>query len=299
MKTNWNSEYEWVSCTIWGFSGVSIETEMCRCWWATVRRESKKQADVERHRMSANSVLQRLLFGILSPVLTVSSATHTHPLSYPSFLSSIPSFIYLFICLSFSPVMLSFTRLPSHPPPLFSSSSSSLLCQSLSLPPSITPFSAVMPLFLRPSLLLFIHHRSLPPSRHSSLPPADYAWCDEDWLRNSQREETAGRGWNEERAVTSGEAWGRTGQRNERNQKRKWVKKTTWAIERLRERTADMHCDTLAFIENNAAPITMQIIICKAHGEKLPEAWVLFQTCDLTEVGVWYVSFLQLCLRLV
>lgn len=33
-----------------------------------------------------------------------------------------------------------------------------------------------------------------------------------------------------------------------------------------------MHCDTLAFIENNAAPITRQIIICKAHGEKLPEA---------------------------
>ena len=162
--------------------------------------------------------------------------------------------------------MLSFTRLPSHPPPLFSSSSSSLLCQSLSLPRSVSPFSVVMPLFLCPSNLLFIHHRSLPPSLppscHCSLPPADDAWCDGDWLRNSQREETAGRGWNEKRVVTSGEAWGRTGQRNERNQRRKWVKKT-WAIERQRERTANMHCDTLAFIEYNTAPITMQIIICK------------------------------------
>lgn len=122
--------------------------------------------------MSANSVLQRLLFGILSPVLTVSSATHTHTLSHLSFLPSIPSFIYLFICLSFSPVMLSFTRLPSHPPPLFSSSSSSLLCQSFSLPRSVSPFSVVMPLFLCPSNLLFIHHRSLPPSLPPSLTPA-------------------------------------------------------------------------------------------------------------------------------
>lgn len=144
--------------------------------------------------MSANSVLQRLLFGILSPALTVSSATHTHipcqtcPFFHQYLLSSTYSSVSLLVPLCSPSPVSHLTLLPCFP-----SFSSSLLCQSLSLPPSITPFSVVMPLFLRPSLLLFIHHRSLPPSRHSSLPPADDAWCDEDWQRNSQREETAGR----------------------------------------------------------------------------------------------------------
>lgn len=68
-----------------------------------------------------------------------------------------------------------------------------------------------MPLFLCPSPLLFIQPHSLhpfiPPSHPLSLPPADDTWCDGDWLRESQREETAGMGL--KRRVLRGE--GRSG----------------------------------------------------------------------------------------
>lgn len=94
--------------------------------------------------------------------------TRTPPLSHLSFPPWIPSFIYLFICPSFIPVMLSFTRLLSRPPPLSPSSSSSLL--SRPLPHSTPPFSAWIPLFHRPSLLPFIHHRSLPPALTPAIP---------------------------------------------------------------------------------------------------------------------------------
>lgn len=112
--------------------------------------------------------------------------------------------------------MLSFTRLLSLP---------SLLAHfSLSCP--ITPFSILMPAF-RPFLLLFIHPYSLPPSfppsRFSSLPPADDSWCDEDWLRESQREETAGR-VETEKAVRRGKAWEGWGWGKQRRK----MLKTTW-----------------------------------------------------------------------
>lgn len=167
--------------------------------------------------MSANPGLQRLSLAILSQLLIVSSATRTHRhrqcLCHLSFPPWIPSFIYPFICLSFIPVMLSFTRLLSRLPPL---SSSSLLCQSLfpSLLPSLTPYSVLMPLLLKPSPLLFIHHRPLPPPCHSFLLPADDVWCDGDWLRGLQREETAGMCCNGEWVVVVGR-WSRVEWRKE------------------------------------------------------------------------------------
>lgn len=69
---------------------------------------------------------------------------------------------------------------------------------------------------------------------------------------------------------------GSTGPRNGEKTQAKICKENS-ALERDYERIygdrADMHCDTLAFIENNAAPITMQIMMCthtNAPGGMLP-----------------------------
>lgn len=92
-----------------------------------------------------------------------------------------------------------------HPSSISPSSPLSQLT-SLSVTPPPLPFSdslLLMPLLLRPAPLLFSHHHSLslPPSPPSILPPADGAWCDGDWLRDSQMEETAGMCFSGEMAV--------------------------------------------------------------------------------------------------
>lgn len=143
--------------------------------------------------MSANSVLQRLSLAMVLWCLPAALLRSTQCRSFPpchlSLPPRIPSVIYLFISRSFIPAMLSFTRLPSPPPPPTHFSVSS------SLP--ITPFSVLMHRFLCPSLLLFIQHHSVPPCQPASLfsfKPADNAWRDGDWLRDAQREDTAGTG---------------------------------------------------------------------------------------------------------
>lgn len=140
--------------------------------------------------MSANLVLQRMSLATLPLMLTVSSAIHTqtHP-NISSLCPTCPLLIeYLlssiYPSVSFIYVMLSFTRL------LLPSSSSS----SHDIPSSVSKVSfpqSVFPLYstsFSPSLF----PTYLPPSRFSSPATTDDACCDVDWMRESQREETAG-----------------------------------------------------------------------------------------------------------
>lgn len=93
------------------------------------------------------------------------------------------------------------------PSPVFHLTLLSSLPAPFCLSPPPLPFSdslLLMPLLLRPAPLLFSHHHSLslPPSFPPSiLPPADGAWCDGDWLRDSQMEETAGMCFSGEKAA--------------------------------------------------------------------------------------------------
>lgn len=175
---------------------------------------------------------------------TVGSATHTHTLmlipSVPHVLSSMNTFFHpsIHLSLSFIIVMLSFTSLLLPSSTLFSSH----FCQSLFPPPFITPFSVLMPLFLCPSLLLFIHHHSLRPSLppslpffHLSLPLTMRGVMEIGWESRRGRKLQV---WVEtERAVRRGEAREGQGREAERKQEREWVKTTAW--EKDRETTRD------------------------------------------------------------
>lgn len=135
--------------------------------------------------MSANLVLQRMSLATLPLMLTVSSAIHTNTPLCPTCLLLIEYLLSsIYPSVSFIYVMLSFTR------PLLPSSSSS----SHDIPSSVSKVSfpqSVFPLYstsFSPSLF----PTYLPPSRFSSPATTDDACCDVDWMRESQREETAG-----------------------------------------------------------------------------------------------------------
>lgn len=104
--------------------------------------------------------------------------------SVPPALSSLNTFFHLSTHLSLLFMLCSPSPVPSCPPPL--------LAHMIFLPQSQKfLFLSVFPLYstsFSPSLF----PTYLPPSRFSSPATTDDACCDVDWMRESQREETAG-----------------------------------------------------------------------------------------------------------
>lgn len=140
-----------------------------------VRRETKKQAETERDRMSANSVLHRLSLAILSPVL--SSAAHTHTHSNVSSLCPTCPFLHEYPLSSiFLSVSLLFPLCPPSPisSPLAFSLPFSLtsVCQSSSFPPFYYSLLRLNTTLSPSARLLFIYPHSLPHSLLPSLPLA-------------------------------------------------------------------------------------------------------------------------------
>lgn len=141
--------------------------------------------------MSANSVLQRfsLAISLVHATYCQFCYRHTHTQFVPSVLPSMHTFFHpsLHLSLFYSRYAL-FIPLPSHPPPL---SSSRLSYQSLS--PSLNASSSSS---TSPPLYSLCF---LPP-----FPPADDTWCDRNWLRDLQKDETAGMCCNCGRVVKGG-----------------------------------------------------------------------------------------------
>lgn len=106
--------------------------------------------------------------------------------SVPPALSSLNTFFHLSTHLSLLFMLCSPSPVPSCPPPL--------LAHMIFLPQSQKfLFLSLSFLFIQPhSLLHSSLPTSLPPSCFSSPATTDDACCDVDWMRESQREETAG-----------------------------------------------------------------------------------------------------------
>lgn len=149
--------------------------------------------------MRTNLVLQWLS---LCPRCLPSVLTHTHTRTVMSPLCPTCPFLHAYLLSSiYSSVFYScYGFLHPSPPLSYSSfSSTTLFCQSHFLSFSVILFFTPLFLFsLHPSRPpLFIQPHSIPPfipRTFHLLLPADDAWCDGDWLRESQRERTAGRG---------------------------------------------------------------------------------------------------------
>lgn len=160
-------------------------------------------------------------------------------------------FFFLFSLCSPSPV--------SHPALL--RSLLAYFCVSLSLPHFVSLLSlndsaspSVTPPLCSPSL-----SPSFPP--HQFLPPADDAWCDEDWLRGSQGEEN--RRYVLQWREGGGGGGGGDGGGGKKNEEEMGTDNNVResAYKGLRGDCTNMHCNTLAFIESITTPIIMQITI--------------------------------------
>lgn len=105
--------------------------------------------------------------------------------SVPPALSSLNTFFHLSTHLSLLFMLCSPSPVPSCPPPSSSSHDIPSSVSKVSFPQSVFPLYSTS---FSPSLF----PTSLPPSRFSSPATTDDACCDVDWMRESQREETAG-----------------------------------------------------------------------------------------------------------